>query len=151
MSTIDARIGDAVLSLDALLAETERADCGALAVFVGVVRDHQDGRSVSHLVYTAHVGLAEKLIREIEVAVARDHDVPVCRVRHRMGHLDIGESAVIVVVRSAHRAEAFAASRAAIEAVKHRVPIWKEEFFTDGTSEFVPGCSLLDEEAVDHH
>jgi molybdopterin synthase catalytic subunit len=110
------------------------------------VRDHNEGRSVTHLVYTAHVPVAERLIAEIEAEVRAAHDVPECRVVHRLGHLDIGDAAIIAVVRSAHRAEAFEACRAAVEAVKHRVPIWKEEFFPDGTSAFVAGCSLLEDD-----
>lgn len=144
--SFDARIQSAPLALDALIAGTERPDCGALAVFVGVVRDHNDGRGVTHLIYTAHEPLADKMIREIEDKTRAAFGVAVCRVVHRVGRLGIGEAAIIAVARAPHRAEAFDAVRAVVEDVKHRVPIWKEEFFTDGTSAFVPGCSLLDGE-----
>ncbi len=143
--SVDARIQSAPLALDALIGATDRPDCGALAVFVGVVRDHNDGRGVTHLIYTAHEPLADKMIREIEDKTRAAHGVEVCRVVHRVGRLAVGEAAIIAVARAAHRAEAFDALRAVVEDVKHRVPIWKEEFFTDGTSAFVPGCSLLDE------
>ncbi|HKY91541.1 MAG TPA: molybdenum cofactor biosynthesis protein MoaE, partial [Nevskiaceae bacterium] len=66
----------------------------------------------------------------------------VCRVQHRVGRLAIGDTAIVAVVRSAHRAEAFAALRHAVDATKHRAPIWKEEFYPDGTSTFVSGCCI---------
>lgn len=143
---IDARIQDAPLVLEALLETTDRPDCGALATFTGVVRDNQDGRAVTRLIYTAHEAIAEKMIRGIEAEVSAKFDVPVCRVVHRIGDLRVGDAAIIAVVRSGHRGEAFDAVRAVVDAVKQRVPIWKEEFYADGSSEFVPGCSLLESE-----
>lgn len=145
------RIQDTPLSLDALMAGTERPDCGAMAVFSGTVRNHHEGRAVQHLAYTAHAALADKMIRGIEQEMATKHNVPVCRVVHRIGALGIGESAILAVVRAPHRAEAFAALRAVVDAVKHRVPLWKEEFYTDGTSAFVTGCCIAeDAEDADH-
>ena len=137
-----SRVQSDRLSLDLLLADTERADCGALAVFAGTVRNHHEGRAVTGLEYTSHVPLAERIIEEIEAETLARFDVPVCRVQHRIGRLDIGETAIIAVVRSAHRAEAFAALRHAVDATKHRAPIWKEEFYPDGSSEFVQGCCI---------
>lgn len=137
-----SRVQSDRLSLDLLLADTERPDCGALAVFAGTVRNHHEGRAVTGLEYTSHVPLAERIIEEIEQETRMRFDVPVCRVQHRIGHLDIGDTAIIAVVRSAHRAEAFAALRYAVDATKHRAPIWKEEFYPDGSSEFVQGCCI---------
>jgi molybdopterin synthase catalytic subunit len=137
------RIQANVLSMDGLIASTARADCGALALFAGTVRDHHEGRSVSRLHYSAYAPVAERLIREIEVEIAQRFQVPVCRAIHRVGALDIGETAIIAVARGAHRAETFGAMQALVEAVKHRVPIWKEEFYTDGSRAFVNGCTLL--------
>ncbi len=142
MTDASPRIQADPLDLDSLVAGTERPDCGALATFTGVVRDHQDGKAVLRLSYSAAESMADKMIREIEVAIARDHDVPVCRVVHRVGDLEIGDAAIVAVVRSAHRAECFAAIAAVVEAVKHTVPIWKEELYADGTSAFVQGCAL---------
>lgn len=144
------RIQDTPLSLDALLTGSERDDCGALAVFAGTVRNHHEGKPVAHLVYTAHAALADKMIRGIEQEIAAKHGVPVCRVVHRIGALAIGESAILAVVRAPHRAEAFAALRAVVDAVKHRVPIWKEEFYTDGSSAFVNGCCIAEDAAQPH-
>lgn len=142
------RIQDTPLSLDTLLTGSERDDCGALAVFAGTVRNHHEGKPVAHLVYTAHAALADKMIRGIEQEIAAKHSVPVCHVVHRIGALNIGESAIVAVVRAPHRAEAFAALRAVVDAVKHRVPIWKEEFYTDGSSAFVTGCCIAEDAEV---
>lgn len=142
---IAARMQSTPLSLDLLLADTERADCGALAVFAGTVRNHHEGRAVTGLEYTSHLPLAEKIITEIEAETLAQFGVPVCRVQHRVGRLGIGETAIIAVVRSPHRAEAFAALRYAVDATKHRAPIWKEEFYPDGSSSFVQGCCIAPE------
>ena len=139
-----ARIQSSDLAIDRLLALTQRPDCGALATFTGLVRDHHDNKAVSHLEYTAHEPLADKMIREIETEVRERFGVVECAVVHRVGALQIGETAIVAVVRSPHRAEAFAALEAVVDAVKHRVPIWKEEFYADGTSVFVEGCSIAE-------
>lgn len=139
---IAARVQATSLSLDLLLADTERPDCGALAVFCGTVRNHHQGRAVTGLEYTSHVPLAERIISEIEEETRAKFNVPVCRVQHRVGRLGIGDTAIIVVVRSGHRAEAFEALRYAVDNTKFRAPIWKEEFYPDGTSEFVQGCCI---------
>ncbi len=138
------RIQETPLAMDALIAESARADCGALALFAGTVRNHHESKPVVSLTYTAHVPVAEKMIRDIEVRICAEFGVPYCRVVHRIGSLQVGDSAIIVVVRAPHRAEAFAALRAAVDATKHTVPIWKEEFYVDGTSEFVTGCCIGD-------
>lgn len=138
------RIQSTALSLDALLADSARTDCGALAVFAGTVRDQHQGRAVTQLNYSAYAPLAERMIRDIEREVAQRHGVAVCRAVHRIGPLKIGESAIVAVVRSGHRAEAFAALRALVDEVKHRVPIWKEEFYADGSSAYVSGCCIGD-------
>lgn len=137
-----SRIQSVPLSLEALLEATESPECGALAIFAGTVRNHHEGRAVSKLVYTAHVPLCEKLIAEIEAETCERFGVVMCKVQHRIGALAIGEVAIYAVVRSAHRAEAFAALRHAVDATKHRAPIWKEEFYPDGTSAFVTGCCI---------
>lgn len=145
-----ARVQSSALSLDLLLSDTERDDCGALAIFSGTVRNHHQGRAVTGLEYTSHVPLAERIIEEIEAETRERFGVPVCRVQHRIGRLGIGESAIIAVVRSAHRAEAFAALRHAVDATKARAPIWKEEFYPDGSSSFVEGCCIApDQETPD--
>lgn len=149
--TDPARIQDTPLQLEPLLAEGRYPECGGLALFAGTVRDHHDSKPVLSLTYTAYAPLAEKQIREIEQAVADKHGVPYLRVLHRVGPLSIGEVAIYCVARAPHRAEAFAACKEAVDRVKHEVPIWKEEFYADGTSAFVEGCCIRpdDEEAAD--
>jgi molybdopterin synthase catalytic subunit len=124
----------APLNLDALVRHMSldgRGD-GAVATFTGLVRDHNQGRSVRFLEYEAYEPLAiralERIIQEAEAAW------PGIRLamHHRTGRLEIGEASVIIVAVSAHRAAAFAACRYAIERVKQIVPIWKREHFDGG-------------------
>jgi molybdopterin synthase catalytic subunit len=138
------------ISVDALLALDAHPDCGGLAMFVGTVRDHHEGRSVARLAYTACEPVAARVIREVEAATRERFGVPYCRVQHRLGTLAIGEIAIVCVVRAPHRAEAFAACRHAVDAVKHGAPVWKEEFYTDGSSAFVEGCCIRDDLGDDH-
>lgn len=137
-------IQESPLLLDALLAETDLPDCGGLVVFSGTVRDHHDGKAVTRLIYTAHTPVADRVIGEIEQEVLTKFAVGACRIQHRIGELRIGEPAVLVVVRAAHRDAAFEGSRYGIDEVKRRVPIWKEEFYADGTRAYVQGCALDD-------
>lgn len=145
------RIQDQPLQLESLLAWHAFPECGGLAMFAGTVRDHHDGKSVLSLRYTAYAPLAEKQIREIEQAVTDKYGASYVRVLHRVGALAIGEVAICCVARAPHRAEAFAACKEAVDRVKHEVPIWKEEFYTDGSSAFVEGCCIRpdDEDADD--
>jgi molybdopterin synthase catalytic subunit len=85
------------------------------------------------------------VIREVEASTREKFGVPYVRIVHRLGDLAIGDIAIVCVVRSAHRAEAFDACRHAVDAVKHGAPIWKEEFYTDGSSAFVEGCCIRDD------
>lgn len=120
----------------ALMAEVDAADRGGLACFFGLVRNHHGGRAVLGLEYSAYAPMVEaecaRIVQETEtrwpVAVA---------LRHRVGRLEIGETAVGIAVAGAHRDEAFAACRHVIEEVKRRVPIWKRERYVDGTEAWV--------------
>ena len=130
------------LALEPLLALGQFQDCGGLAMFAGTIRNHNDGKPVVRLRYTAYTPLAEKLMNEIEAKTRARFKAPYCRVVHRLGLLEIGDVAIYCVTRAPHRAEAFAACRYAVDEVKHTVPIWKEEFYADGSSEFVQGCCI---------
>lgn len=136
---------DAALDLDALLDATEDARCGALVVFGGTVRNHHGGRAVTRLSYNAYVPLAQARIRAIERDAVAKFGVHHCRVVHRTGALAIGETAIYAVVRAAHRREAFAAAQYAVDRVKHEAPVWKEEFYADGTQAFVEGCCIAEQ------
>lgn len=130
------------LELDPLLAATESPECGALVVFAGTVRLHNDGRKVTAINYSAYAPLAEKAMADIEQATLQRFDITHCAIRHRIGDLAIGDMSVVVVVRAVHRAAAFEAGRYAIDTVKHQVPIWKYETYADGSHAYVKGCEL---------
>jgi molybdopterin synthase catalytic subunit len=134
-----------MVTVEPLLELDAHPECGGLALFVGTVRDHHEGQSVRHLKYTAHEPLAAKIIREVEATTREKYGVPYVRIVHRLGDLSIGDIAIVCVVRAPHRAEAFDACRYAVDAVKHGAPIWKEEFYTDGSSAFVEGCCIRDD------
>ncbi len=136
------RVTEAPLDLAPLLAETDDDACGALVIFSGTVRNTNDGRPVSGMTYDAHVALAERVLAEIESEARTRFGVRHCRIVHRTGTLALGEVSVYVVVRAAHRGEAFEAARYAIDQVKARAPIWKEEHYTDGASRYLDGTPL---------
>ncbi len=132
------------LPLEALLAETDDPECGGLVVFGGTIRKENHGKRVTRIRYDVHPPLAARTLADLEAEVLERFPVRHCRLQHRVGTLELGECSVWVVVRAKHRAEAFEASRYAIDQLKRRAPIWKEEFYEDGTSEFLKGCSLVD-------
>ena len=112
------------------------ATSGGLTLFVGRVRDQDGGRAVDGLDYSAHPTALERM-RQVCERVAEEYDVHGIAAVHRTGPLAIGDIAVIVATSSAHRDEAFRASRALIDTLKAEVPIWKHQRFGDGTEEWV--------------
>ncbi len=122
-----------------LLDAVRRDGDGGLALFVGVVRNHNDGRSVDRLEYEAYGPMAEAEMARIAAELASSHPEAQILFRHRVGTLRIGDVAVVVAAAAPHRSEAFAACRAGIEAIKSRVPIWKREFGPSG-SHWVEPC-----------
>jgi len=128
------------IQLDGLIAEVAGPDRGGVASFLGMVRDHHQGRAVRGLEYSAYDQMAEEVCREILLEAAARWPVRVT-LRHRLGNLAIGDVAVAVVAAGGHRDEAFAACRYVIEELKRRVPIWKKEYFADGTVEWVGGAA----------
>lgn len=109
---------------------------GGLTLFVGRVRDHDGGKDVDGLDYSAHPTALERM-REVCERIAASYDVHGVAAVHRVGTLAIGDVAVIVATASAHRGVAFDASRALIDTLKAEVPIWKHQRFGDGTEEWV--------------
>lgn len=124
------------IQLDALLDAVRSPRFGAVATFVGFVRDHHAGRQVTELEYSAYAEMAESRCAAIVAECEAQHDVKIA-LAHRLGTLQLGEAAVAVVVASAHRDAAFAVCRAVIERVKAEVPIWKKERYADGTVAWV--------------
>ena len=137
-----ARVQDQALSLDSFDPIQSFPECGGVNIFIGTVRNHHEGKAVKALKYTSYTPVAEKMIRQIEQEVKDKHQVSYVRVVHRIGYLDVSETAIIAIAYAAHRREAFAACEEAVERVKHEVPIWKEEFFMDGSSQYVEGCCI---------
>jgi molybdopterin synthase catalytic subunit len=124
-----------------LLAAVRRDGDGGLALFVGVVRDRNGEKVVTRLEYSAYIPMAEKEMDRIVAEIGQAHPGVAVAFRHRVGSLAIGDVAVAVAAAAPHRAEAFAACRAGIEAIKSRVPIWKKEFGPDGST-WVEGCGV---------
>ncbi len=109
---------------------------GAEVIFLGKVRDHSQGKKVLFLEYEAYEPMAEKMIENLAAEAAKRWQIEDVRILHRLGRVGLGEIAVFIEVQSAHRDEAYQASRFLIESIKHQVPIWKKEYFADGTSEW---------------
>jgi molybdopterin synthase catalytic subunit len=118
----------------ARLVDDPRA--GAVVTFSGDVRDHDHGRTVLRLDYEAHP-TAGDLLAAVAAEVAERFDVIAVAVAHRTGPLAIGDCALAAAVSAAHRGEAFAACTAIVEETKARIPVWKHQYFADGTDEWV--------------
>ncbi|MFJ3958700.1 molybdenum cofactor biosynthesis protein MoaE [Arthrobacter sp. NPDC090010] len=131
-----ARLSAEPISADAALAEVSNAHAGAVVTFCGVVRDHDGGRPVERLSYSAHPSAQDALDRIVD-ELGASHENAALWVSHRVGDLVIGDAALVCAVATAHRREAFELCSAIVERVKAEVPIWKEQFFSDGTVEWV--------------
>ena len=131
MSPLTA-ITAAPLAIERLVAAVSMPGAGAITTFVGLVRDHNVGRRVTHLVYEAYEPLAEKALARIVAEAGTRWPSVRLAVHHRTGRLEIGESSVAIAAASPHRTDAFAACRYAIERVKQIVPVWKHEYFEGG-------------------
>ena len=124
-----------------VLAEVGSSEDGAALLFLGVVRDHADGRPVRGMRYAAYAAMATDVLREIAAEAAERLTTDRIAVVHRFGELAIGEVSVAIAVSSPHRAQAYEASRYVIEEIKKRLPVWKKEHYTDGESEWVEGTT----------
>jgi molybdopterin synthase catalytic subunit len=121
-----------VLDAAGLVGLVQGPGHGAVITFLGLVRNHNAGRTVTHLEYEAYEPLAVKALRTIVDEAAASWPSARLAIHHRTGLLLIGEASVVIAAASAHRAEAFAACRYAIERIKQIVPIWKHEYFEGG-------------------
>ncbi|BBZ47837.1 molybdenum cofactor biosynthesis protein MoaE [Mycobacterium parmense] len=110
---------------------------GAVVGFVGMIRDHDGGRRVVRLEYTAHP-TAEQVLADVVAEVAeRSGGLRAIAASHRIGVLHIGEAALVAAVAADHRQEAFATCAELVDTIKARLPVWKHQFFDDGTEEWV--------------
>lgn len=135
-----AALSDSVIGLpehEALVAAAAQGAAGAIVGFTGAVRDHDGGRGVTRLSYSAHP-TAQQVLGEVvaEVAAAAD-GVRAVAVSHRVGDLVIGDVAFVVAVAADHRRAAFETCSTMVDEVKARLPVWKHQFFTDGRDEWV--------------
>src|SRR5262249_25673308 len=116
-----------LIDYHALTEKVRRNDSGAVVAFLGTVRDLTDGKTTVALDYEAYDGMAEKKMAEIEQATRKRWPLGEIVMVHRLGHLEVGEVSVAVVVSCPHRAQAFEACRYAIDRLKEVVPVWKKE------------------------
>ena len=120
------------LNPEAVAASVTSPQCGAVATFIGLVRDHNAGRRVEWLDYEAYPALAVKTFERIATEAAERWPSVALAIHHRVGRIAIGEASVVIAAASPHRADAFAACRYAIERIKQIAPVWKHEHFTGG-------------------
>jgi molybdopterin synthase catalytic subunit len=132
------------ISVDQAIAAVESETAGAVVSFSGVVRNHDGGKAVQRLSYsahpTAHQVMADVVAQLVaEHAVGADSQAPPVKIwaAHRVGPLEIGDPALVCAVSAAHRGQAFAVCSELVDRIKAQVPIWKEQFFADGTVEWV--------------
>jgi MoaE-MoaD fusion protein len=126
------KLSDTPLSLDAVVDEVRADETGAIATFIGTTRVQSRGRTVLHLDYEAYEGMAEQVMAEIAAALKERYDVHEIAIHHRTGRVEIGEASVVIAVSAAHRQDALAACKDAIDTLKERVPLWKKEVYEGG-------------------
>jgi len=132
---LHALVTEAAIDQAAVRNEVESPSSGAVVVFCGVVRNHDDGRDILSLDYQAHPK-AQEILAECCAAVSAETGLRVAAA-HRIGHLEIGDVALYAAVSAAHRREAFHACELLVERIKSTVPIWKRQHFVGGQSEWV--------------
>jgi molybdopterin converting factor subunit 1 len=128
---LHVRVSEDALSIESLSRAVADPGAGAIVIFQGVTRE------VTRLEYEAYVEMAQQGIERIMRECIAAHDLRAAAVEHRIGSVELGEPSVIVAVSAAHRAEAFAGARAAIDRIKEEAPIWKREHAADGAGEWV--------------
>ncbi|HWZ22780.1 MAG TPA: molybdenum cofactor biosynthesis protein MoaE [Cytophagaceae bacterium] len=128
------------IDLSAMIKLAHHPKAGGIVLFSGEVRNHNSEKEVSHLEYEAFIPLAEKMIHEIIEAAKIKWKLHFACCIHRIGKLEICESAVVVITSHSHRSESYEANKYIIDRVKHEVPIWKNEFYTDGSSHWGGHC-----------
>ena len=126
------RIWDDTLDAGVAFEAVRDPACGAVATFVGTVRDHNDGKEVLHLEYEVHESMALKQFERMASALRESHGVWHVAIHHRRGHVPVGGPSVVVAVSAPRRVAALGACAEAIEHLKKDVPIWKREVFPDG-------------------
>ena len=132
---------DHPIDISAIVERVSRTANGATVLFLGNVREVNEGRDVSGIEYTAYRSMAERELAVIVEEAAALGDTNDIAVEHRLGELSVGECSVAIAIGHPHRGRAFEAARYVIEELKRRVPIWKREHYMDGTREWVSAAS----------
>jgi molybdopterin synthase catalytic subunit len=125
-------ISEDPIDVEGLLANVKDDSAGASILFLGTVRNHNEGYDVSEIYYEAYIRMAEDAMSKIEAEAINRWNLKKFAAVHRIGNLKIGEVSVAIAVSSEHRAEAFEAARYAIDQIKTEVPIWKKEVINNG-------------------
>jgi molybdopterin synthase catalytic subunit len=125
-------LSDEPLSLDRVVDEVRDDEAGAIATFTGTTRSHSRDRTVTHLEYEAYEGMAERVMAEIADGLQARYELSAVAIHHRIGHVGIGETSVVIAVSAAHRQAALAACKDAIDELKERAPLWKKEVYEGG-------------------
>jgi molybdopterin synthase catalytic subunit len=128
----DFKLTEAPLSVDAAVREVARDEAGAIATFLGTVRNRSRDRAVLYLEYEAYEGMAEDVMAQLAAKLAEEHELSAVAIHHRIGRVEIGEPSVVIAVSSPHRAAALAACKEAIDTLKETVPLWKKEVYEGG-------------------
>jgi len=127
-----------------VLRQVSSTQAGAVVLFLGTTREFTHGRQTRSLNYECYPGMAEKKLAELDAEAHQRWPLTATAIVHRVGHLGLGEASVAIAVSSAHRQDAFAAGQWLIDTLKEVVPIWKQENWADGTSQWVhPGIEPL--------
>jgi len=130
------------IATSSLVEQVQSPDSGAVVLFLGISRRMTHGRETTQLVYDAYEEMAVKKLEQLEKEARDRWQLVDCLIVHRLGKVPLGEASVAVAVASAHRREAFEAGEWLIDSLKADVPIWKQEHWADGTTEWVhPGIS----------
>src|SRR6266516_1381114 len=126
------RVTEEPLSLDAVVEEVSDESAGAVASFLGTVRRESRGRTVLYLEYEAYAEMAEDVMAQIAADLEQRYDLWAVAIHHRVGRVEIGEASVAIAVSAAHRQDALAACKDAIDTLKQTVPLWKKEVYEGG-------------------
>lgn len=137
--TVEARVTREPIRVPDVLGRVGAATDGAVVLFLGVVRDHNDGAAVTGLTYDAYDAMATQVLEEIAGEAAERLGTDRVAVVHRTGELAIGDVSVAIAASSPHRAESFDAARYVIEEIKKRLPVWKKEHYVESESRWLEG------------
>lgn len=120
------------ISINRVIRDAMGDECGAIDIFVGTVRNNNEGRIVRGILYDAYKKMAEKNLRDIAEEIMERWKTKRVSIVHRIGRLKVGEISVVIAIGTQHRKDAFEACRYAIERIKEYLPVWKQEFYKDG-------------------